>query len=152
MICCCCPATQKFYSIFSKNRGESKGAAFSPAGSVGALIVCHRHTAPLAALRRERNFAQKERRRGVKRPGGTFYGGEPSPGVPRCGALRRIRLPRLRILPMKQSLLDTLRSAAGALLFYFLKNPRPFIDAGAGEEYNKKCTEIILEKDVFFHS
>ena len=31
-----------------------------------------------------------KRRKGVKRPGGTFYGGEPSPGVPRCGVTRRI--------------------------------------------------------------
>ncbi len=34
----------------------------------------------------------EERRRGVKRPTGTFYDGKPSPGVPRCGALRRIKI------------------------------------------------------------
>ena len=122
--------------------------AFSPAGSVGALIVCHRHTAPVAALRRERNpiLFLKTQEEVRKQPSGLFSRGNPRLGFPLSKGFG------CAILPMKQSLLDTLRSAAKALLFYFLKNPRPFIDAGAGEEYNKKCTEIILEKDVFFHS
>ena len=51
-------------------------------------VVGRRGKAPLALRRGRNTFSFTKRRRGAKRPGGTFGGGEPSPGVLPCGYCR----------------------------------------------------------------
>ena len=56
-------------------------------------VVGRRGKAPLALRRGRNTFSFTKRRRGAKRPGGTFGGGEPSPGVLPCGYCRISSLP-----------------------------------------------------------
>mgnify|MGYP007083040237 CR=1 FL=1 len=68
---------------------------------------------PLSSSAEDEIFPFKERRRGVKRPSGTFYGGEPSQhNAVRCAwgsPMRRIRILRLCIWLFAKKFFDTLR-------------------------------------------
>ena len=82
-----------------KTRLTDAGQARQPVEKVHSQKIIHKKFSPAFFKRRwgqgakplsssaeDEIFPFKERRRGVKRPTGTFYGGDPSPGVPRCDA------------------------------------------------------------------